>query len=234
MKPYLLLSLVWGGLLGCQKKAPDPASSGQINAVDVSLQIAAVTPSTVRAGKVLSGTVMGSGFTPQSSVRLGPSQATVTFRSANELLISSPALPVGQHDVIVTNPDGTQAALRAGINVEPAVDLSQCGYVVIYFDTDQSSLTPAARQLLSGLSDCLSSTNAPIDIAGHADERGTTDYNLALGQRRARAVEQTITQLGVPMSRVSTTSWGEERPAKRGWGEAVWAQNRRVELTIAQ
>lgn len=177
---------------------------------------------------------MGSGFTPQSRVTLGPSPATVTFRSANELLISSPALPVGNHDVVVTNPDGSEARLRSGLTVEAAVDLSKCGYVVIYFETDQSSLTQAAKTLLSGLGDCLSSTGSPIDIAGHADERGTTDYNLALGQRRARAVEQHIGQLGVPMSRVSTTSWGEERPAKTGWGEAVWAQNRRVELTIAQ
>lgn len=235
MKPHLLLSLVVVGSIGCQKKAPDPASvPPPVNAVEVGLQVAAVLPSSVPAGKLISGTVMGSGFTPQSSVRLGSTPATVSFRSANELLISSPALPVGQHDVLVTNPNGVQASLRAGITVESAVDLSQCGYVVIYFETDRSTLTASAKQLLSNLSGCLSSTNAPIDVAGHADARGTTDYNLALGQRRARSVEQQLTQLGVPLSRMSTTSWGEERPAQKGWGERVWAQNRRVELTIAQ
>ena len=230
-----MLSLVVVGLLGCQKKVPEPASAPPpVNAVEVALQVAAVSPSTVRANNVMSGTVMGSGFAPGASVMLGPAQATVTYRSENELLISAPGLPVGSHDVVVSNPDGTEARLRAGLTVEEAVDLSRCGYVVIYFDTDQSALTTSARSLLDGLGDCLGSTSAPIDIAGHADERGTTDYNLALGQRRARAVEQHLGQLGVPLSRVSSTSWGEERPAKRGWGEAVWAQNRRVELTIAQ
>ncbi|MEM6929315.1 MAG: OmpA family protein [Myxococcota bacterium] len=234
VKPLLLSMLAVVGVVGCQKKAPEPASAPDVNPVEVSLQVAAVTPATVRAGKIMSGTVMGSGFAPQSKVMLGPSEATVTYRSENELLISAPGLPVGVHDVVVTNPDGAEAKLRAGLTVEQAVDLSKCGYVVIYFDTDQSSLTAEARRLLSSLTGCFSSTTSPIDISGHADARGTTDYNLALGQRRARAVEQQLGQLGVPMSRVSTTSWGEERPAKRGWGETIWAQNRRVELTIAQ
>ncbi len=233
-RAHLLSLLVVMGAIACQKKAPEPASLPDVNPVEVDLQVASVAPATVRAGKILSGTVLGSGFVPQSKVTLGPAQATVTFRSENELLISAPGLPVGVHDVVVRNPEGAEAVLRSGLTVEDAVDLSKCGYVVIYFDTDQSTLTPEARQLLTSLSECFSSTQAPIDIAGHADARGTTDYNLALGHRRARSVESLVGQLGVPLSRVSTTSWGEERPAKSGWGEAIWAQNRRVELTIAQ
>jgi len=233
MKTFSMLLLALVGLVGCAKQAPEPLSA-PINEVEVTLQVAAIAPATVRAGKFLSGTVMGSGFTPRSRVQLGPAEATVTYRSDNELLISAPALPVGLHDVVVTNPDGAEARLRAGLTVEDAVDLSKCGYVVIYFETDRSAITSEARSLLTSLGDCFASTSSPIDIAGHADERGTTDYNLALGQGRARAVQQLLGQLGVPESRTSVTSWGEERPAKRGWGEAVWAQNRRVELTIAK
>jgi peptidoglycan-associated lipoprotein len=71
-----------------------------------------------------------------------------------------------------------------------------------------------------------------ITIEGHCDERGTNEYNLALGDRRAESVKTFLTDLGVDRSRLTTVSFGEERPFVRGQGEAVWAQNRRAHFLI--
>ena len=73
-------------------------------------------------------------------------------------------------------------------------------------------------------------SNTPVRIEGHADERGTREYNLALGERRAKAVSQYLILQGIDRSRVETISYGEERPAALGEDEASWSRNRRVEL----
>ncbi|HHO51365.1 MAG TPA: hypothetical protein ENK18_10935 [Deltaproteobacteria bacterium] len=231
------LILIVGIVAGC-KKAPDPAPIPppvEVNPVEVTLQVAAVSPPSSYTGRATDVLVMGSGFGQGARVQVGSAAATtVLFRDANELKVTLPALPAGTHDVRVINADGREAVLRSGFVVEESIDLARCGYVVVYFDVDRSDLTSAAQQLLEDLRDCFAATSAPITIEGHADERGTTDYNLALGQRRALAVQQLLLSLGVPMGRLSVTSWGEEQPAKRGYGERVWAENRRVELTLAQ
>ena len=69
-----------------------------------------------------------------------------------------------------------------------------------------------------------------MQVEGHADERGTTDYNLALGQRRADTVKRHLVAKGVSPSRLATRSMGEERPVSRGHDEGAWSKNRRVEL----
>jgi peptidoglycan-associated lipoprotein len=69
-------------------------------------------------------------------------------------------------------------------------------------------------------------------VEGHCDERGTRDYNLLLGERRARAVKRVLEELGVPSNRVQTTSYGKERPLCAQHSDACWRQNRRVHLTI--
>jgi peptidoglycan-associated lipoprotein len=71
-----------------------------------------------------------------------------------------------------------------------------------------------------------------LQVQGHADERDTTDFNLALGQRRAQSVAGTLVELGVPRQRVQVTSFGEERPVERGGGEGTWSKNRRVEILV--
>ena len=71
-----------------------------------------------------------------------------------------------------------------------------------------------------------------VEIQGHADERGTTEYNLALGQKRAAAVRQFLLAEGVAPSRLSTISYGEEKPRAAGESETAWAQNRRAEFRI--
>ena len=71
-----------------------------------------------------------------------------------------------------------------------------------------------------------------VEIQGHADERGTTEFNMGLGERRAEIIVSKLTSMGVNRSRLTTISYGEERPLTRGAGESVWSQNRRAEFRV--
>jgi peptidoglycan-associated lipoprotein len=98
----------------------------------------------------------------------------------------------------------------------------------VFFDFDSSSLRDDARQTLSRQAEWLKKyTNYPVTIAGHCDERGTREYNLALGERRANAARQYLVAQGIPASRVKTISYGKENPDPPGSDEQAWALNRR-------
>ena len=98
----------------------------------------------------------------------------------------------------------------------------------IFFDYDKSDLSPEARATAEALAAWMSSYPATtIGIEGHADERGTREYNLALAERRASSVHDYLVALGVAPNRLSTISYGKERPAVLGSNEESWAQNRR-------
>lgn len=101
----------------------------------------------------------------------------------------------------------------------------------IYFDFDRSELRPEAREILRGKAEVLRSfPEVRVRIEGHADERGTVEYNLALGERRADAARQFLIDLGLDSDRITTVSYGEERPAVEGQNEAAWSRNRRDEF----
>jgi peptidoglycan-associated lipoprotein len=98
----------------------------------------------------------------------------------------------------------------------------------VFFDYDKSEIKPEGRQVLQRQADWLKKySNVTLTVEGHCDERGTREYNLALGERRATAVKKMLVALGVAPNRVSTISYGKERPAVPGSTEAAWAQNRR-------
>lgn len=98
----------------------------------------------------------------------------------------------------------------------------------VIFDYDSSSLTANARGTVELLAAWLDTYGGvTITVEGHADERGTTEYNIALGDRRAHAVRDYLLALGINANRVDTISFGEERPAVNGNGEFAWSQNRR-------
>jgi peptidoglycan-associated lipoprotein len=78
----------------------------------------------------------------------------------------------------------------------------------------------------------MNNSQEKIVIEGHCDERGTAEYNIALGERRAKSVKRYLINLGVDSSQLSTISYGEERPADPGHNEAAWAKNRRAEFVI--
>jgi peptidoglycan-associated lipoprotein len=103
----------------------------------------------------------------------------------------------------------------------------------IYFDYDSDALGESARSALDQkLSILQSNSGVRLRIAGHADERGSDEYNLALGQRRAAAAKRYLTQRGIPEVQIEIISYGEERPAATGGDESAWAQNRRDEFEI--
>ncbi|MFO6421662.1 peptidoglycan-associated lipoprotein Pal [Hylemonella sp. W303a] len=103
---------------------------------------------------------------------------------------------------------------------------------LVYFDYDSSAIKPEFRAVIEAHARFMQSNPArSVTIAGHADERGGTEYNLALGQRRADAVRQMLVLLGVNSSQIETISFGKEKPAVRGSNEAAWSKNRRAEIT---
>ncbi|MDG5494233.1 MULTISPECIES: peptidoglycan-associated lipoprotein Pal [Azospirillaceae] len=98
----------------------------------------------------------------------------------------------------------------------------------VFFGFDKSDLTPEATATLDRQAAWLKQyQGVTVTVEGHADERGTREYNLALGERRATAVKNYLTALGVDGARVQTISYGKERPAVVGSNEAAWTQNRR-------
>jgi peptidoglycan-associated lipoprotein len=103
----------------------------------------------------------------------------------------------------------------------------------VFFDYDKADLRGDARSVLQDNARILKEyPDAKVTLEGHCDERGTEEYNLALGQRRADAVKAYLGDLGVGVERLSTISYGEERPFAQGHDEAAWAQNRRVHFVI--
>ena len=125
---------------------------------------------------------------------------------------------VGQDDMYVDPgpAPGTQADLVVNVGDR------------IFFETDSSDLTAAARATLENQVRWLDQyPNLSVMVEGHADERGTREYNIALGDRRANAVRNYMIALGVSPSRVDVISYGKERPAVPGANETAWSQNRR-------
>ena len=105
----------------------------------------------------------------------------------------------------------------------------------VFYQTDSSSLTPEGRNTIEGWARLLrQNPTLTAAVEGHADERGTREYNLALGERRATAARNHLVSLGIPAQRVTTVSYGKERPAVVGSNEAAWAQNRRAVLVPSQ
>ncbi|MEW5755136.1 MAG: peptidoglycan-associated lipoprotein Pal [Pseudomonadota bacterium] len=102
---------------------------------------------------------------------------------------------------------------------------------VIYFDFDSSVVPADVRDVLTAHAQYLASNpSARVRLEGHADERGSREYNVGLGERRAHAVNQIMSLQGAGGSQLSTVSYGEERPAEAGHDESAWRLNRRVEL----
>lgn len=109
-------------------------------------------------------------------------------------------------------------------------DLSTCGFPTVRFGFNESTLDSAARDGLSEIAKCIGEGGGVLTIEGHCDERGTEEYNLALGDRRARAVMDYLSRLGVPRSKMEVVSKGEAEPLIDRSSESAWTQNRRVEF----
>ncbi len=102
----------------------------------------------------------------------------------------------------------------------------------VYFDLDDSTIKSEFADVLQGAADALRESGASITIEGHCDERGSDEYNIALGERRANAVRAYLYNLGVPNGQMSVVSYGEARPAVNGTSETAWQLNRRAQFVV--
>lgn len=242
----LILALFAAPLLmasKCKKdKQPDDLDTTDVTPVDpaVELRVTGVEPDTINAGELRRAMVYGSGFEEGVQVRVDESPvSSVTVQDSGVLRVTLPPLDAGTHDLRVRNPDGTTATLRNAILAQaaPTADVTAglgCRSITVRFELDQSRLTKDSRELLREKLACFTERQGEIRIEGHCDERGTTDYNLALGQRRADAVKDWMMNQGVPPRRLRVVSYGEEKPVNQGHNEAAWAQNRRAEISAAR
>lgn len=130
-------------------------------------------------------------------------------------------------------PAAQAAAANENASVSEAVAKMIANFKRVQFEFDSFKLTPESRTALEDNADIMKvHPEVKIEIQGHADERGTSEYNLALGEKRALALRQYITTLGVESARVDTISYGEERPLDEGNGETAWSKNRRAEFRV--
>jgi peptidoglycan-associated lipoprotein len=126
---------------------------------------------------------------------------------------------------------GDEPTGRAGI--QGAVGSTDPYLKPIYFDYDQYTIKDEQKQSLNAAAEHLKSNpKIKVQLEGHTDERGTNEYNQGLGDRRATSVRKYLNDLGVPSSRISTVSYGEERPASYGSHEGAWSKNRRAEFAV--
>ena len=149
------------------------------------------------------------------------------------------------YSITATGPGGTADA-SARITVSPAAppppakpaptmeELFRANVFDSFFDFNKSDIRPDAREALSKTAEFLRSyPDVRVTIEGHCDERGSTEYNLGLGERRAQATKQFLVSLGVPAERMETVSFGKERPFCTDHDEACWQQNRRGHFVMA-
>ena len=99
---------------------------------------------------------------------------------------------------------------------------------VLYFAYDKSDINSEGRTKIRTLAKLINENNLTVRVEGHCDERGTREYNLALGEQRAKTVAELLIINGVPSDKISTVSYGEEKPAASGSNERSWSQNRRA------
>lgn len=105
----------------------------------------------------------------------------------------------------------------------------------VYFSFDSSALSSTAQEVLQRKAQFMrGNSGVSVDIEGHCDERGTSEYNMALGDRRARSAKDFLVNLGIPSSMMNTISYGEERPVDGDHGEDAWAKNRRAHFLIGR
>jgi len=132
--------------------------------------------------------------------------------------------PVNPADVELTELPAQQADM-----------IAKAGSDTVYFGTDEYQLDTAAKATLAAQARwLLANPNVRASIEGHCDERGTREYNMALGERRANAAREFLASQGVPDSRLLVTSWGKERPVAAGSNEEAWAQNRRAVTVLVR
>jgi len=239
--PVLLIAVV--ALVGCARRpavimAGSPSGTGMTSSVQggstavVTQQETTVTQSTSRdqSSGAQSGAMSSAPAASDSSTTQYGSTSTTTAQSggssqsAAQESAAQPAASPSSTTVAQTTPRPEQRDFQAMAQLEP-----------IHFDFDKSDIRPdAARILQTSANWFRSNPNFLILIEGHCDERGTNDYNLALGERRARSTMNYLVAQGVASSRMTVISYGEERPVCSEHNEACWWKNRRAAFLVKE
>jgi peptidoglycan-associated lipoprotein len=178
------------------------------------------------------------------ALEIGPSVALATWASltswtlafgvvagaggcASRVQVRTPPAPVTVE--APTPPKPAAPPQNEGLNMR----VGQSDVKAVYFGFDSSQLTPEAEADLKKVAERLrSDKEARVRFEGNCDERGTTEYNLSLGEQRADAARRYLVRLGIEGSRITTLSYGKERPAVEGHDEATWARNRRDDVVF--
>ena len=169
----------------------------------------------------------------RAAVGRSPSDDTYEKVLRNTLLVSvdmaSPSMPKGDVDLVAA--EEAQKIVQVMVAEPKMIDASM--FKVVFFNFDKSNIKPEFQAVIAENAKLLiDNPDLKIAIEGHCDERGTTEYNLALGERRANAVRTALIGEGVEEGRLITISYGEERPADSGSTEEAWAKNRRSVLNF--
>lgn len=185
---------------------------------------------------VCCGTLFASGCAKKEIVKGEPVSAAPATTAKPEQP-APPVTPPAKQEPVKEQPvTETPVASADEGSRQPAAGAQQeTSLERIFFDFDSYVLTQSARDTLSKNAEwLLKNSSAKLQIEGHCDERGSDEYNLALGEKRAKAAEKYLSTLGVPKERLSTISYGKEKPLDPGHGEAAWAKNRRDEFIISK
>lgn len=145
---------------------------------------------------------------------------------------TEPAVPSKPDALAVPSASGREETHES---LTPILIAAELKYLLenIYFDFDAATLSPEARKaLVKNVTIMKNEPSVIVRIEGHCDERGSDEYNLALGERRAKAALQYLVTMGISEKRVSTISYGKEKPTDSGHDEAAWAKNRRDEFVL--
>jgi peptidoglycan-associated lipoprotein len=131
--------------------------------------------------------------------------------------------------ILLTGCAGNKKGMSSNIDTTSSADFERNVGDRVHFDFDKSHLRHDAQSTLTRQAEWLKAhSKVNVAVEGHCDDRGTREYNLALGERRAAAAAKFLESHGVAMSKIETVSFGKERPAALGTGEEVWSKNRRA------
>ena len=169
----------------------------------------------------------------KKSILIGMTAVALTLGACGRKVPPAEVVPPVEQPV--TDPNSTDPNSLEVVEL-PALQadlVAKAGSDTIYFGTDEYSLDDASKATLAAQAQWLiANPTVRASIEGHADERGTREYNQALGERRANATRDFLLSQGVPADRMTVTSWGKERPVATGSNEEAWAQNRRAVTVI--
>jgi peptidoglycan-associated lipoprotein len=129
-----------------------------------------------------------------------------------------------------TGSEWQEAPVAEPVVRETVVSMTEVDLATVYFDFDRFDIRPDARPALRTNADAITEVPESVTIEGYCDERGSEEYNLALGERRASSVKRYLVDLGIPSARLRTVSFGEANPAVLGHDESAWRYNRRAEF----